>query len=618
MCGITGFINLSGLPGLPMDRRRVLDDMLSRIAHRGPDDAVLHDDGILALGFCRLSIVDVEGGQQPFWNDDRSVLAVVNGEIYNHLDLRARLQKSYSFGSRSDSEVIIPLYEACGSNMFDDVNGIFAVAIWDAAQRRLVLARDRLGVKPLYYALTGDTLLFASELKALLAHPGCPRELNWRQIQLGTTIHQPVTPTFIKGVHQLPAGHMLIFEAGKAVRSFPYWSINDHFPNPGEAPQHALGHYVERYSELFDDSVRKQLMSDVPLGLFLSGGIDSSLIATAASGQHSGLDCFTIAEKTTAMTGDLGQARKVAQELSLPLHRVAFNGPAMLDELRFDLGYLEYMVWCVDAPRFSIEWFYKHELYRYAKTRFPDLKVILTGAGADEFAGGYSNSYVAPNRSWQDYVLNNVQPRWEVFRALEDEESAKAGLETSLAQERSRRSGYQHMMHMNASSLQFYNLWYEDRTSAAHGIEARVPFLDHRLVELQASVPLIYHEALFWNKQIVRKQLGRIMPWYPADFPKVPFVFVPGNDSVKSFRTSALKRTFRPFLEKYVKPGDPLLPAPALERLFGLALSGSQDARRAESRLLQIMQTAIFRDNCLDGWRKPPSIPTASPLQTQA
>ncbi|MGB5486133.1 MAG: asparagine synthase (glutamine-hydrolyzing) [Lysobacterales bacterium] len=618
MCGFTGFINLSGLPGLPTDRRVVLDDMLSRIAHRGPDDAVLNDDGVLALGFCRLSIVDVTGGQQPFWNEDRSVLAVVNGEIYNHLDLKAQLQKSFNFGSRSDSEVILPLYKDRGSNMFDDVNGIFAVAIWDAPERRLVLARDRLGVKPLYYTLTGDTLLFASELKALLAHPGCPRELNWRQVQLSTTIHQPVTPSFIKGVHQLPAGHMLIFEPGRAVRPFPYWSINNHFPNPGEKPQHSSRYYVERYSELFDDSVRMQLMSDVPLGLFLSGGIDSSLIATAASGHQPGMDCFTIAEKTTAMTGDLGQARKVTDELSLPLHCVSYNGPAMLDELHFDLEYLEYMVWCVDAPRFNLEWFFKHELYRYAKTRFPDLKVILTGAGADEFAGGYSNSYTAPNRSWQDYVLNNVQPRWEVFRALEDEESEKAGLESSLAQERSRRSGYQHMMYMNALSLQFYNLWYEDRTSAAHGIEARVPFLDHRLVELQASVPPAYHEELFWKKQIVRKQLGRLMPWYPADFPKVPFVFVPGNDSVKSVRTLILKRTFRPFLEKYVKPGDPHLPGLPLEKLFQIATSGSRDAHRAESKLLHIMQTAIFRDNCLDGWRDPPSIPTASPLQAQA
>ena len=180
MCGFAGFIKLSGLQGSKTDRHPILHDMLSSIAHRGPDAEAFSDDGILALGFRRLSIVDVAGGDQPFWNEDKSVLAVVNGEIYNHKELKTRLGSSYRFRSLSDSEVILHLYSERGLDMLDDVNGIFALAIWDRPKRRLVLARDRLGVKPLYYAIVQDTLLFGSEIKALLAHPACPRELNWQ------------------------------------------------------------------------------------------------------------------------------------------------------------------------------------------------------------------------------------------------------------------------------------------------------------------------------------------------------------------------------------------------------------------------------------------------------
>lgn len=614
MCGFVGFVNFSGLAGTVAQRHRILDNMLTRVAHRGPDEESFFDDGIMALGFRRLSIIDLEGGQQPIWNENKQILGMVNGEIYNHLELRAQLEKSHRFGSNSDSEVLIHLYEDDGIDMLGKVNGMFAAAIWDAPDRRLVLARDRLGIKPLYYAVSGDTLLFGSELKALLAHPDCPRELDWQSVKQGKAVHQPVTPSYVVGVHHLPAGHMMIFEPDRQSRPFPYWSIHGHFANPEARPQHPPRYYIERYGELFDDSVNKRLMSEVPLGIFLSGGIDSTLIAAVASSQKAGLHCFTIAEKTTNMTGDLTQARIVANEFEFPLHPVLFDS-TLLDELNFDLEYLEYMIWCADSPRFNFEWFFKRELHRYAKTNFPDLKVILTGTGADEFAGGYSTSFTRPRKNWQEYVGGHVLSGWKHFMHLEDKQTDHFCPDSDREQQRSSRSGYQHMMYMNLSSLQFYNLWHEDRTSASQGIEARVPFLDHRLVELLASVPPAYFAELFWNKRIVRDQLSRLMPNYAVNFPKVPFLDVPCNNSIQVLKVEILKRTFQDFREKYAKSAGAILPGAKMDRLYQLALSGSHEANRAIQMLFQVMQVEIFRQICLEGWRTPPSISATSPLK---
>jgi asparagine synthase (glutamine-hydrolysing) len=615
MCGFAGFACLSGLPGTPGERGRVLEAMTSRIAHRGPDDDTRYDDGRLALGFRRLSIIDVEGGQQPLWNESRDVLAVVNGEIYNHQDLRRQLGGAHRFRTRSDSEVVVHLYEEYGPGLVDAVNGIFAIVLWDAANRRLLLARDRLGVKPLYFTVTGQTLLFGSELKALLAHPLCPRAVDWQQVRRGNAVHQPVTPSYVRGVHHLPAGHTVVLEPGKPLRTAQYWSLQDLLARPEANARCAPEHYIERYAEVFTDSVRRQLMSDVPLGIFLSGGIDSSLIAAAAARERAELHCFTIAEPTTAATGDLRQARRVADRLGFPLHAVELNGPGFLDALQFDLEYMEYLVWCTESPRFIFEWFYKHELYRFAKTVYPELKVILTGAGADEFAGGYSTSFGTPRGSWQQYLDEHVGPHWTHFSRLEDMLGAPGDAATARQKARRARSGYQHMMYMNASSLQYYNLWLEDRTSSAHAIEARVPFLDHRLVELLAAVPPAHFETLFWDKRIVREQLTRLLPDYPADFPKVPFIAVPCDGSVRSLERQIVERTIGPFREKYLASGRLGASAREFERLCSLVAGDSDEASAAARTLLRDMQVVIFGQLCADGWRDPPRIPARSPLR---
>ena len=609
-------MNFSGLSRPVTERQQILNEMAACIAHRGPDDEQFHDDGVMALGYRRLSIIDLEGGQQPIWNEDGQVLGVVNGEIYNHDEIRKELVKTHTFSSRSDSEVVVHLYEDQEEDLFNELNGMFAVAIWDTARQRLLLARDRLGIKPLYYAIANGTIIFGSELKALLAHPDCPREVNWQEIKSLGGVHYPVTPSYVSGIHHLPAGHTLVFEPGKAPRLSSYWSINEHFSDWRETPQHPPQYYVDRYGELFDDSVKKRLMSDVPLGVFLSGGIDSALVTAVAATQVSGLHCFTVAEQTTTNSGDLEQARNVADQLGCALHAVCFDGDTLLDEIQFDLAYLEHMVWCMDSPRFNADWFFKNELHRYAKTHIPEIKVMLIGQGADEFAGGYSNSYATPRRDWAQYLKQTARPYWLEFSQREDAIMGPQPFDSPYQKARALRSEYQHIMYMNIHSLQYINLWHEDRTSSSHGVEARVPFLDHRLVELLASIPPAYHEDLFWDKQIVREQLRRLLPDYPVDWPKIPFTGVPGNASIHELFKAMLKLTIKDFEDKYLSAGGNIISVQDARRLYQQAISGSPGTNKLASQLIQIMCVAIFEKMCS---RKamgypPPSIPTASPL----
>ena len=606
MCGFVGVLNLTGLPGTAQDRRGVLARMTRRLAHRGPDDEQLYDDGVLALGFRRLSIVDVEGGQQPLWNEDRTVLGVANGEIYNHADLRADLRRRHHFQTESDSEVLVHLYEERGEDLLSEVNGIFAAALWDRHKRRLLLTRDRLGVKPLYYAFIGETLLFGSELKALLAHPECPRQLNWQEVPPEPWLGRPVTPTFVRDVHHLPAGHLLICEAGSPARARRYWCVEQFFPEPDTPSQLEATDFAERYGDLFRDSVRRQLMSDVPLGIFLSGGIDSALITAAAAAEQRGLHCFTVAEQTTQHSGDLEKARSVAREFGNPLHELAFDPASMFDRQSFDLPAFERLIWTMDSPRFNLEVYFKYRLHQFAKQVFPEIKVILLGQGADEFAGGYSTPLGDESLGWNDYVAGRLETKLNWFQGLPCQrpwpvsDLEPRALPQPLAP-------FQRAMSMNATSLQFYNLWHEDRTSSAHGIEARVPFLDHRLVELLASIPPGLHEELFWDKQIVRRLIPQLLPAYPQDWPKIPFIDVPGSRSIDALYRGVLDRIFPSFREQYLEfAAGPL--GQQAEALYLQACSERTDAFMMVRQLLYIMSVAVFERQCQQGASDTPPV----------
>ena len=575
MCGFAGFLERPARP--PEERTAILARMGRVLEHRGPDDGRTFDDGRLAFVFRRLSIVDVERGAQPLENEARSLVVAVNGEIYNHAELRARLPGRHTFATASDSEIAVHLFEEHGAGFLEALNGIYALLVWDRRAGRLLLARDRLGVKPLYWARVPHGLLFGSELKALLVHPDCPRrfradDFDWSYLE-GDTYTAPnwrASPTFVEGVEAVPGGSSLEAEVARPPVIRRYWALEDSIALAAEAAPRPARAYVDDYAELFEDSVRLQLMSDVPIGTFLSGGLDSSAIAAAARGRD--MHCFSVAADTTAATGDLERARDLARALGLPLWAPWYDDEDFARQIDFSLGAFEYFVWMMDAPRFAPESFFKHELHRYAKTRVPELKVILLGQGADEFAGGYSTSLSSPRATWVDYLERELVPH---HRTL--------GPSPPVAT-------FHREMLTRVWVLQSHNLWNEDRVSSSQGIEARVPFLDHRLVEFLAAIPEPLHARLFFNKAILREAARRLLPPRYTEAPKVLFWQAEDTSSVHRLMRDCLDRSYPEFREEYRASG--------LDDLYRAAHAPGHDWTRASRELLGRMAIAVFERLC--------------------
>ena len=287
MCGIAGYAALD--PRRPLDAAAVTP-MLDALAHRGPDDAGVFTDAGIVLGHRRLSIIDLAGGHQPLFGQAPTTALVVNGEIYNYRELAAELKgRGHAFRTASDSEVAAHAYDAWGDDFLEHLEGMYALALWDGARRRLLLARDRLGEKPLYWTIAGGLLLFASELTALLRHPAVPRELDPPALsQYLAMEYVPAPLTIVRDVQKLEPGCALVLQDGR-VRGWRYWSL----PTPRQPLRLSYGDAVERLRALLDDAVRSRLVSDVPLGIFLSGGIDSTTVAALAA-RHGALETFSI------------------------------------------------------------------------------------------------------------------------------------------------------------------------------------------------------------------------------------------------------------------------------------------------------------------------------------
>src|SRR4051812_8991881 len=282
MCGIAGFVNLDGLGPDAGSRATAMRDVLT---HRGPDEAGLHTDAYAAPGHRRLSIVDLGNGQQPLANERRNIWIVFNGEIYNHADIRPALEaEGHQYRTRSDTETIVHAYEEWGDACVHRFRGMFAFGIWDAPRRRLLLVRDRLGVKPVYWALVpptaerGARLLFASEIKSILENGLVMAQPNTHVLsEVMATRYTSGTETLFSGISKLLPGHQLVFEDGR-VQIDQYWDLPQDGPDP-ELERASDKELVDRFRSLLQESVRLRLMADVPLGMFLSGGIDSSAVA---------------------------------------------------------------------------------------------------------------------------------------------------------------------------------------------------------------------------------------------------------------------------------------------------------------------------------------------------
>lgn len=270
MCGIVGIVETTGLP---VDRSR-LAAMNAALQHRGPDEDGFYCNGSVGLAMRRLSIIDVKGGQQPIHNEDKTIWAVFNGEIYNYVELRKSLEKAgHQFYTHSDTETLVHLYEEYGEEGVTRLRGMFAYALWDEKRRRLILARDRIGIKPLYYTAAAGRFMFASELKAFFCIPSFQRELNPAAVQQYLMyLYIPGPETIFQGTVELPPAHYLVYEAGN-VSVHRYWQIQYI-----STKEFSIEEWQEQFMVQFRDSVRSHLISEVPLGAFLSGGIDSSAI----------------------------------------------------------------------------------------------------------------------------------------------------------------------------------------------------------------------------------------------------------------------------------------------------------------------------------------------------
>jgi len=552
VCGIAGFARTDGglLDG-PTDD--VLRRMAEALRPRGPDDMQFALLGQACMSFTRLAIIDPAGGRQPFVGAAGKVVLAANGEIYNYRELRQRIRPPARFRSESDCEVLLHLYLQEGLDFLRHVRGMFGIAVIDLREQRLLLARDRIGIKPLYLHRTGDTVLFGSEIKALFEHPACPRELDWARALADQSLSSaPVMVdddpiTWFSGIEYVPPATMLdISLRDGTTRSHRYWTI----PEPGDADAAPPDHYPELLAELLAASVQECLIADAEIGVFLSGGVDSAGVAALAA--PAGLHTFSALTGSTLVNGDAQYAQRTARLLDLPNHLVAFGADRMpsVDEWKR-------LLWLMESPLCGPEQFYKSEMYRFARAQRPGLKAILLGSGADEFSGGYSVD-LAGGGDWNDFLGNLVQLArrkalgthspmsiwWEGADLPLLRDDAVAAVSTTTALD----DVYLAYQAWKFRDMQHYNLWVEDRTASGNAVEARVPYLDHRIVELLAGVPRAHRRTLFWNKQIVRDALAGTLPEEILSRPKIAF-----------YEGEGVRHTHRTFVAMLAQHDDALL-----------------------------------------------------------
>ena len=376
MCGITGWANLDSRTPPADGARELLHSMCERMVHRGPDSEGLMVSNGVALGMRRLAIIDLVTGEQPTFNEDKSVAVILNGEIYNYRELRHDLEKrGHSFRSQSDTEVLPHLYEEYADEMVQHLNGMFAFALWDSRRRRLLIARDRFGEKPLYWAVFENTLLFASEPKVLLAHPAVKSSLNLQALRQYLSFdYVPAPLTIYQGINKLPAAHTLTLEDGK-IETRSYWCLSYETKQPAPTETEA----AEHLRELLADSVRMRLVSDVPLGVLLSGGVDSSTIAAlAVRASSEAVKTFSISFAESSFD-ESWYARAVAKFLGTDHHeeRLSANLAANL------VG--EIGSW-MDEPFSDPSLVPTYLLSRFTRKH---VTVALGGDGGDELFAGY-------------------------------------------------------------------------------------------------------------------------------------------------------------------------------------------------------------------------------------
>ena len=607
MCGICGIFDLAGHP----INRETLLQMRSAIQHRGPDGEGEFVDREIGLGHRRLSIIDIGGGGQPIGNEDGNIQVVFNGEIYNYIELRNELMAlGHQFKTHSDTEVIVHAYEQWGSACVKRFNGMFAFALWDAQNRQLFLARDHLGIKPVYYVLIGSQLLFASEIKSLLQHPGCPREVDLEALaELFTFRYVPSPKTLFRKIMKLPPAHFLVAsQAGLRIERFWNW-----VPRPQQ--KHSEMELVEEYRDLLEDAVKLQMRSDVPVGLFLSSGIDSgTLLAIMSKYSNRPVQAFTIGFEGGEKTNEVEDAKILARMFG------ADHYFQMLTPGDYAKYYERYM-WDLEEPVGNET---AAAFYFVAQTASRKVKVVLTGQGADEPWAGYdrykgvklstfyqrmppavTNGLAAlvarmPGRmerlkrgaaslSEPDlltrfariYSFFSAEMKAQLYRgALKENFSADAyGTRQALSrlqQEVRHLDPLTQMLYIDTrANLPDDLLMVSDKTSMANSLESRVPFLDYRLVEFVESLPPNLRLKGLRGKYLHKRAVGKWLPKQIVSRKKKGFA----NPIEHWFRVG-----MKSFVEDCLLSGDSFMPryfdGNCIRKMLELDRAGKEQYRR--------------------------------------
>ena len=547
MCGIAGIFNLNGEPVSPVWLRRMTD----AIRHRGPDSEGFYIDSFVGLGHRRLAIIDLSrAGHQPMITEDKEFAITYNGEIYNFQDLKAELEVlGHKFRSRTDTEVVLHAYAQWGVECLKRFNGMFAFVIWDKRRQELFIARDRYGIKPLYYTFSGTTFLFGSEQKAILAYPEIQKAVDFEALLEYFTFQNIFTDkTFFKKIKILPAGHWAKLTLGHLISALElqqYWDFNF------REPEHPIREeeYVEELDRLFRQAVNRQLVSDVEVGSYLSGGMDSGSITAIAATQLPLIKTFTCGFDLHSASGlELGNDEREKAELMSYLFKTEHY------EMVLKAGDMERvllkMAWHLEEPRVG----QSYPNYYVAQLASKFVKVVLSGAGGDELFGGYPWRYyrAVVNDDFEQYidkyyiywhrlipnkaVREVFNPVWEEVKYVWTRDLFRDVFHGHADQLTRPQDYVNHSLYFEAKTFLHGLLVVEDKLSMAHSLETRVPFLDNDLVDFAMQIPV----------KLKLKNLGEVVRLNENE---------PGPKTLKYFqRVKDGKLILRKVMDRYVPP----------------------------------------------------------------
>ena len=539
MCGICGFT------GYRQDQKDIIEKMMRSIAHRGPDSEGSFCDEKIALGFRRLSIIDLEEGYQPMESADGNLHLVFNGEIYDYKELRTELEKAgISFRTHSDTEVLVNTIQQYGEKALDKLRGMFGFAVWNEKEQTLMLARDFFGIKPVYYAQIDGHFVFASEIKIILAFPGYERKVNQQALEQYLSFqYSPLEETFFKGIYKLMPGHILIYRQGRfEIKEYFHPYLEPKNDPAGEIEAEAL---QNRLRGVLRDSVEHHMLSDVEVGAFLSGGVDSGYLAAVSGADQA----FTVGFDEGEHYSEVDRAKEVAQQAGLKHHIRIIGKQEFWDSLPDVMYYMDEPLG--DASAVAL-YFLAEEASRY-------VKVVLSGEGADELFGGY-NIYREPDSlkavSWiprgirrkigqlaakfpdikgRDFLIRagmSVEERFignaYIYREKEKQQILRNPIQgpstrefmkpfyTALGNQTAGKKKLKDMEKMQSVDLNYWLpgdiLQKADKMSMAHSLEVRVPFLDKNVYELASKLPKDMKLAGGTTKYIFRKAVSDSVP----------------------------------------------------------------------------------------------------------